>query len=100
MMEEAAPQNVDKSEKPQDVVFQEHLAKAIKTITQQLNDFKIGMAAEEVFNEFWHWFCDEAIEQAKTDQISLSLLKSGLEDFLKLLHPFMPFVTEAVWQEL
>lgn len=80
--------------------FEKHLSHTIKEITQQLNDFKIGLAAETVYNEFWHWFCDQAIEQAKKGELSLSTLQKGLEQFLKLLHPFMPFVTEAIWQEL
>ncbi len=85
---------------PQDKEFQIKLQKVTQEVTQQLNDYKIGMAADTVYNEFWHWFCDEAIEQAKNGQVSLSLLTEGLSQFLKLLHPFMPFVTEAIWQEL
>ena len=40
------------------------------------------------------------IEKAKKGEVAKEELKHGLEIFLKLLHPFMPFVTEAVWQEL
>ena len=80
--------------------FQSHLQDLIKSITQQLNDFKIGLAAETVYTEFWHWFCDVCIEQAKTGEVSSIELNEGLEVFLKLLHPFMPFVTEAVWKEI
>jgi valyl-tRNA synthetase len=70
------------------------------TITQQLSDFKLGLAAETVFNEFWHWYCDEVIEAAKNGQISREVTLRGLTVFLTLLHPFVPFVTESVWQEL
>ncbi|MBU0618792.1 valine--tRNA ligase [Patescibacteria group bacterium] len=69
-------------------------------ITQLLDKLKIGLAAEKTYNYFWHWFCDECIEKAKTDQLSYEALFHGLIVFLKLLHPFVPFVTEAVWQEL
>ena len=86
--------------KPQDQELQQHLAAVTKEITQQLEDYKIGLAAETLYNEFWHWFCDLAIEHAKTDQISLAALEKTLEELLKLLHPFVPFVTEAVWQEI
>jgi len=58
------------------------------------------LAAETVYNEFWHWFCDECIEKGKEGKISIKLVYEGLLVFLKLLHPFMPFVTERVWQEL
>jgi valyl-tRNA synthetase len=80
--------------------FEKHLQELIKSVTQQLNDFKIGLAAETTYNEFWHWYCDLCIEQAKKGEISQEQLLRGLVTFLKLLHPFVPFVTEAIWQEL
>jgi valyl-tRNA synthetase len=84
----------------QDELFEKRLNQLVVTTTQQLNDFKIGFAAETLYNEFWHWFCDECIEQAKTGGLSKQALFTGLITFLKLLHPFMPFVTETIWQEL
>lgn len=83
-----------------DAEFQKRLDALIAQVTQQLNDFKLGLAAETLHNEFWHWFCDECIEQAKKGQLSPTVLSEGLVTFLKLLHPFMPYVTEAVWQQL
>lgn len=85
-------------EKPQDQAFKTHLAQVVTQVSQQLTDYKPGLAADTLYNEFWHWFCDECIEAQKNNQLSLPTLKAGLEVFLKLLHPFMPFVTEAVWQ--
>jgi len=67
------------------------------TITQLLDSLRIGLAAETTHNEFWHWYCDTAIEQGKRGEISLQALETGLETFLILLHPFMPFVTEEIW---
>lgn len=84
----------------QDALFTAKLNQVTADITQQLQDLKLGLAAETVYNEFWHWYCDECIEQAKQGQLSPTLLRAGLITFLKLLHPFVPFVTEAVWQEL
>ena len=83
-----------------DPIFKEKLNQVIKTVTKQLEDFRIGLAADTVYDKFWHWFCDEAIEMNKTGEISDKALVAGLVTFLKLLHPFLPFVTEAVWQEL
>jgi valyl-tRNA synthetase len=80
--------------------FTKHLNGVIDTVTKQLDELKIGLAAETAYNEFWHWFCDEAIEDTKKGLVSLELLKSGLVTFLKLLHPFTPFVTEAINNEL
>jgi len=73
--------------------------KISKDVSTLLNELKIGLAAETIYGEFWRWFCDECIEKTKSKEISTTALKKGLVVFLKLLHPFVPFVTEAVWQE-
>ena len=83
-----------------DQEFYKYLENVVDTVTKQLDGLRIGLAAETVYNEFWHWYCDEAIEQAKSGEISKQAIDKGLEVFLKLLHPFVPFVTEAVWGEL
>jgi len=83
-----------------DTNFRKELLQLIKVVTKQLDDLKPGLAAETVYNQFWHWFCDQKIEAAKLGKISQSTLLEGLRVFLKLLHPFVPFVTEAVWQQL
>ena len=83
-----------------DSIFKEKLNQIIKEVTRQLEDMRIGLAAETVYNEFWHWFCDEAIESNKKQVTSDKVLAEGLVIFLKLLHPLVPFVTEAVWREL
>lgn len=91
--------NEGKDEK-EEKVFKEKLEEIKKTITRQMDDLRVGLAAETVYNEFWHWFCDECIEKSKEGKISIELIHEGLLVFLRLLHPFMPFVTERVWQEL
>ena len=80
--------------------FLEKLDTVVKAVTKQLEDYRLGLAAETVYNEFWHWFCDEAIEKNKKQEISDQAIFEGLTTFLKLLHPFVPFVTEAIWGEL
>jgi valyl-tRNA synthetase len=79
---------------------QEKLTAITTTITKQLNELKIGLAAETVYNEFWHWWCDEVLESSKHQETGIQFLEEGTQIWLKLLHPFVPFVTEAVWQEL
>jgi len=69
-------------------------------VTQQLTNFKIGQACETTYEEFWHWYCDVCIEDTKQQKLSSDLLKDGLKRFLVLLHPFVPFVSEAIHQEL
>jgi len=83
-----------------DEKFRKTLRKVGQKVTKQLDDLKPGLAAETVYNEFWHWFCDKCIEESKKGKISQAALMEGLRVFLKLLHPFVPFVTETVWQEL
>ena len=80
--------------------FRKRLSNVVKHVSGHLDKLRIGMAEEVVYNEFWHWFCDEAIEQNKKGEISSKVLAEGLKTFLKLLHPFVPFVTETVWQEM
>lgn len=83
-----------------DQEFQEKLTQIVKDITQQLDNLKVGLAAETAYNEFWHWYCDVCIEKNKAGELSDKLLLEGLKTFLKLLHPFVPFVTETIWQQL
>lgn len=80
--------------------FDKKLNSVVASVSKQLDEFRIGLAAETAYNEFWHWFCDEGIEQAKEGKVSYKTLIGGLVDMLTLMHPFVPFVTEAVYQEL
>jgi len=83
---------------PGDAAFTEKMLQLVTTITRQLNDLKLGLATDTAYNEFWHWYCDECIEAAKKGDISREKLFEGLVTFLQLLHPIVPFVTEAIWQ--
>lgn len=76
------------------------LSEVIKEITKLLDNLKIGMATERVYNEFWHWYCDEVIEWHKELLIDNTTLVETFRVMIKLLHPFAPFVTEAVWREV
>lgn len=87
-------------ELPENQQFEKKLQELQVALTRNLEKFQIGLAAETAFNEFWHWFCDEQIELAKKEKLSGKNILHGLQVFLKLLHPFMPFVTEAIWQEM
>jgi valyl-tRNA synthetase len=80
--------------------FKQRLEKVVETTTNYLEKYEFGLATEFLYQEFWHWYCDECIEKAKNGEIGKEVLLEGLKIFLNLLHPFMPFVTEAVWQEM
>ncbi len=83
----------------ENLAFAVKMQEIIKTGTKMLQDYKIGLAADYLYDQFWHFFCDQAIEKNKNGQLSYSSLKEGLLVFLKLLHPFIPYVTEQIWQE-
>lgn len=92
----------DEEGKPceEDGKFFENLDQVVEEVGEHLDNLRVGLAAETAHNKFWHWYCDECIEKTKQGEISQAALQKGLRVFLKLLHPFVPFVTEAVWQEL
>lgn len=77
------------------------LEKTTKRVTNSINRYRFDLAAEEVYQFFWHTFCDKYIEMSKKrrDEAQPTLLYV-LETSLKLLHPFMPFITEEVYQRL
>ncbi|HWO94433.1 MAG TPA: valine--tRNA ligase, partial [Dehalococcoidia bacterium] len=75
------------------------------SVNQLLRDFQLGEAGRQVYEFLWGEYCDWYIEIAKVrlrqgDQTPLSVLIHVIESGLRLLHPYMPFVTEAIWQEL
>ena len=90
---------------PEDKKIVTDLDKFTAEITKKLEKFDIAHAAEDLYHYFWHTFADKIIEESKAkladDKKRASaqlMLITMLETQLKLLHPFMPFVTEAVWQ--
>jgi valyl-tRNA synthetase len=83
------------------------LNNVIKTSTDNLNNFRLHEAAQEIYQFVWHEFADIYIEESKkqmTDEklkeSTYYLLLTTLTTSLKLLHPFMPFVTEHIWSLL
>lgn len=62
-----------------------------------LDNFQFGAAADALYDFVWHDFADWYIEISKA-QPNISVLHHVLEDTLKLLHPFTPFITEHIWQ--
>jgi len=78
------------------------LATTIKEIETQLTNYHFGQAAHILYDFFWHDFCDKYIEMAKKqdDKQTKEILAYVLTSSLKLLHPFMPFVTETIYQGL
>ncbi|MCJ7510704.1 MAG: class I tRNA ligase family protein, partial [Dehalococcoidia bacterium] len=74
-------------------------------VERLLSAFQVGEAGRQVHDFFWGDFCDWYIEMAKVrlkagDPSPLPLLAHVLDMSLRLLHPLMPFLTEAIWQNL
>ena len=78
------------------------LNKTIKSVNKDLEQFKFGKSAHTLYNFFWHDFCDRYIETSKkqNDQKTKKILLYVLTTSLKLLHPFIPFITEEIYQKL
>lgn len=81
-------------------LLDKHTETVIKDTTKYLANNRIGLASEYLYNEFWHTLCDKQIEEAKNGKGTKLQFINTLNTYLKLLHPFMPFVTEACWKEL
>ena len=79
-----------------------------REVNRGLEDFKFNEAASAVYKFIWREFCDWYIELSKSRLLfggkprwtTQNILVYVLESCLKLLHPFMPFITEEIWQKL
>ncbi|MFC1915462.1 valine--tRNA ligase [Chloroflexota bacterium] len=83
------------------------LSHTVSSVTNLMDDFQFGEAQRQIHDFLWGEFCDWYIEFAKIRLSSTSQLPSPLpvlihilETSLRLLHPYMPFVTEELWQNL
>ena len=81
----------------------------IREVTENMDHYELGVAAQKVYDFIWDSYCDWYIELTKTrlqgeDEDSKlraqQVLCYVLTETLKLLHPFMPFITEEIWQAL
>jgi len=71
-----------------------------KNVTEEMENYRFYLAAEKIYAYVWHRFADEIIEESKKDHSLLPTTYYLLQNSLKLLHPFMPFITEEIWSEL
>ena len=105
---------IDKCELPQKLELEDKwilskLNRAIAEITENMDRYELGVAAQKIYDFIWDDYCDWYIELTKTrlqgeDEDSKvraqQVLCYVLTEMLKLLHPFMPFITEEIWQAL
>lgn len=81
----------------------------VKDVTENLNKFELGIAAQKIYDFTWNEYCDWYIEIVKPrlygedgedkDTARFTLL-TVLKTILKLLHPFIPYITEEIWDHL
>lgn len=97
------------AETPEDKWMLSRLASVVKTATDNLSQFEFGTYARDMQNFFWNEVCDWYIEltkarlQSSNDQTRMVAQRNlvfVLDTALRLLHPVMPFITEAIWEEL
>ncbi|MCX6764249.1 MAG: valine--tRNA ligase [Candidatus Nealsonbacteria bacterium] len=75
----------------------------IKSTDEYLGKFQFGKTANKLYDFFWHDFCDIYIEKTKSQKEKINTQKVlifVLLNSLKLLHPFLPFITEEIYQSL
>ena len=81
----------------------------IASVTENLEKYELGLAVQKLYDFIWDIFCDWYIEicksrlngdDAEAKDIARSVLVFVFTGTLKLLHPFMPFITEEIWQSL
>ena len=81
----------------------------VKEVTENLDKYELGIALSKIYDFLWEEFCDWYIEMLKprlwneadeSRETALWVLKKVLIDMLKLLHPFMPFITEEIFLNL
>lgn len=85
------------------------LNRTVKEVTAALNKYELGLANAKLYDFVWSQFCDWYIELSKTSLYgkdedkkanTVTVLLYVLENILKLMHPFVPFITEEIYQNL
>lgn len=106
---DGAPQTKPSSLTERDREILSELNRTVSDITEDMEGYRLYLAAEKAYHYVWHELADVILEESKpilsgedlTAQASRQyVLQECLVTSVKLLHPFMPFVTEAIWQEL
>ena len=110
-LEEKIPEldEVEGSLTPEDEWILSRLEKTREEVTANLDKFELGIGLQKIYEFIWNEYCDWYIEMTKTrlygDNVTArkaaqAVLTEVLKSILKILHPFMPFITEEIWQTL
>ncbi len=85
------------------------IGKVAEEITSQIDGYKFNDAASTCYQFIWHEFCDWYLEMVKLElysedqkarEVAQSVMQILLSGVVRLLHPFVPFITEEIWQRL
>ncbi|MDO8231673.1 MAG: valine--tRNA ligase [bacterium] len=94
---------------PEDAMILSAHGEFMKDVTTDIEEFRVYMASEKIYHYAWHELADKILEESKPifasgDQTAITsrkaLLLTLFDRTLRLLHPFMPFVTEEIWQSM
>ncbi len=105
---------IEKNELPETLELEDRwilskLNSVIPQVTENMDKYELGVAAQKVYDFIWDSYCDWYIEMTKyrlqgeddlAKENAQKVLCYVLTETLKLLHPFMPFITEEIWQAL
>lgn len=109
LLEDFTFENVKNSLKKEDKWIISSQNKFFKEVTDNMEKFELGMAAQKIYDFTWNTYCDWYIEMVKprlysedkeSKKAALYTLTLSLENILKLLHPYMPFITEEIYSYL
>ena len=84
----------------QDVALESLLNTTIKEVNKNFEDYRFDLAAERLYHVVWDEFASRYLEDYKKGLVSYAVLLESFTKLLKLLHPFMPFITEEIYQKL
>ncbi|ULG73548.1 valine--tRNA ligase [Macrococcus brunensis] len=101
--------NLDGKKSVADKWILTRLNETIEEVTRLADKYEFGEVGRSLYNFIWDDFCDWYIEMSKipmngddaeAKQMTRSVLAYTLDQIMRMMHPFMPFVTEAIWQNL
>jgi valyl-tRNA synthetase len=107
--EKATLEAEEKYYKSEDKWILSRINKVTEEVNKNLSNFDLGLGLHKIYEFIWNEYCDWYIElvkprlygeNEKDKNTALYVLVKVMKDMLKLLHPFMPFITEEIWQYL
>lgn len=72
----------------------------VAEVRKNIDEYRFNDAASAIYRFLWNEFCDWGIELSKADKSAVAELGSIFKESMKLLHPFMPFISEHLWHEM